>query len=240
MFSISRDAAPSPSHGARVTGRGSRLAAAAGRPAPRGRRRRDDPVLAACQRPAGRPPARRSRTPTGLAPLDALLDGGVPHGPARGAGRPADLRAHPGASRARSRAPRARGGWAALVDGTDGLDPAAAAMVGVPLGRLLWVRCGGRLPRRGAPRTSSSRGAGSSWSWSIWGICRPGHSPALRPPSSCVCSGRSSARGPGSSSSAPGAWPEASPRSRWRSSRGSFTGRPAARACSRGSRPRPG
>jgi hypothetical protein len=40
----------------------------------------------------------------------------------------------------------ARGGWAALVDATDGLDPAAAAMVGVPLGRLLWVRCGGRLP----------------------------------------------------------------------------------------------
>jgi hypothetical protein len=39
----------------------------------------------------------------------------------------------------------ARGAWAALVDGTDGLDPASAAALGVPLGRLLWVRCGGRL-----------------------------------------------------------------------------------------------
>jgi hypothetical protein len=38
-----------------------------------------------------------------------------------------------------------RGGWAALVDGTDGLDPAAAAALGIPLGRLLWIRCGGRI-----------------------------------------------------------------------------------------------
>jgi hypothetical protein len=38
-----------------------------------------------------------------------------------------------------------RGGWAALVDGTDGLDPAAAAALGVPLERLLWIRCGGRV-----------------------------------------------------------------------------------------------
>jgi hypothetical protein len=39
----------------------------------------------------------------------------------------------------------ARGGWAALVDAADALDPAAAAALGVPHGRLLWVRCGGQL-----------------------------------------------------------------------------------------------
>jgi hypothetical protein len=85
-----------------------------------------------------------ARTPTGLAPLDTLLDGGFPQGQLaelvgpRTSGRTRVLLgALAGAT--------ARGGWAALVDGTDGLDPAAAAMVGVPLGRLLWVRCGGRL-----------------------------------------------------------------------------------------------
>jgi len=104
----------------------------------------DDPVLAACRvQPDVRPPV--SRTATGLAPLDALLDGGIPHGQLtelvgpRTSGRTRVLlSALAGAT--------ARGGWAALVDATDGLDPAAAAMVGVPLGRLLWVRCGGRLP----------------------------------------------------------------------------------------------
>jgi hypothetical protein len=39
----------------------------------------------------------------------------------------------------------AHGGWAALVDGTDGLDPPSAAALGVALDHLLWVRCGGRL-----------------------------------------------------------------------------------------------
>jgi hypothetical protein len=105
----------------------------------------DDPILAPYHhvRPGGRPAA-RPRTPTGLAPLDALLDGGFPQGELaelvgpRTSGRTRVLLgALAGAT--------ARGGWAALVDGTDGLDPAAAAMLGVPLGRLLWVRCGGRL-----------------------------------------------------------------------------------------------
>lgn len=126
----------------------SRAVDLAWRPAPGARRSRptagNDPVLAACQvQPGVRAPV--SRTPTGLAPLDALLDGGVPHGQLtelvgpRTSGRTRVLlSALAGAT--------VRGGWAALVDATDGLDPAAAAMVGVPLGRLLWVRCGNRLP----------------------------------------------------------------------------------------------
>ena len=84
------------------------------------------------------------RTPTGLAPLDALLDGGFPRGQLaeligpRTSGRTRVLLgALAGAT--------ARGGWAALVDGTDGLDPASAERLGVSLERLLWIRCGGRL-----------------------------------------------------------------------------------------------
>ncbi len=104
----------------------------------------DDPILAPYHVRPGVRLAGRPRTPTGLAPLDALLDGGFPQGELaelvgpRTSGRTRVLLgALAGAT--------ARGGWAALVDGTDGLDPAAAAMLGVPLGRLLWVRCGGRL-----------------------------------------------------------------------------------------------
>ena len=104
----------------------------------------DDTLLAPYHVQPGIRPRVGSRTPTGVAPLDALLDGGFPQGQLaelvgpRTSGRTRVLLgALAGAT--------ARGGWAALVDGTDGLDPAAAAMLGVPLGRLLWVRCGGRL-----------------------------------------------------------------------------------------------
>ena len=37
-------------------------------------------------------------------------------------------------------------GHVALVDGEDGFDPASAVAAGTDLSRLLWVRCGGRLP----------------------------------------------------------------------------------------------
>jgi hypothetical protein len=104
----------------------------------------DDPVLAAS---LVQPEIRARvelRTPTGLASLDALLDGGFPRGQLaelvgpRTSGRTRVLfGALAGAT--------ARGGWAALVDATDALDPATAATLGVPLGRLLWIRCGGRL-----------------------------------------------------------------------------------------------
>lgn len=37
------------------------------------------------------------------------------------------------------------GGQVAFVDGMDALDPASAAVAGVDLSALLWVKCGGRL-----------------------------------------------------------------------------------------------
>jgi hypothetical protein len=44
------------------------------------------------------------------------------------------------------------GGMAALVDTDDVFDPVSAARAGVNLGRLLWIRCGGR--RRAALRAT--------------------------------------------------------------------------------------
>ena len=84
------------------------------------------------------------RTRTGLAPLDALLEGGFPRG------QLAELVGPRTSGRTRVllgtlAGVTARGAWAALVDGTDGLDPASAAALGIPLDRLLWIRCGGRL-----------------------------------------------------------------------------------------------
>jgi recombination protein RecA len=105
----------------------------------------DNPALAvSLVRPAVRSPA-GPPMPTGLASLDALLGGGFPRG------QLAELVGPRTSGRTRVllgtlAGVMARGGWAALVDGTDGLDPAAAAALGVPLGRLLWIRCGGRLP----------------------------------------------------------------------------------------------
>src|SRR5262245_12473105 len=103
----------------------------------------DDPVLAASLVRPGLRASVESRTPTGLAPLAALLDGGFPHGQLaeligpRTSGR---TRVLLGALASAT----AHGGWAALVDATDALDPATAATLGVPLGHLLWIRCGGR------------------------------------------------------------------------------------------------
>jgi hypothetical protein len=104
----------------------------------------DDPALAASLvRPGVRLPG-GPRTPTGLAPLDALLDGGFPRGqlvelvgPCTSGRTRVLLSMLAGVT--------ARGAWAALVDGTDALDPASAAALGIPLDRLLWVRCGSRL-----------------------------------------------------------------------------------------------
>ena len=103
-----------------------------------------NPALAASLVRPGVGAISEPRTPTGLAPLDGLLDGGFPRGQLtelvgpRTSGRTRVLLgALAGAT--------ARGGWAALVDGTDGLDPASAELLGVSLDRLLWIRCGGRL-----------------------------------------------------------------------------------------------
>jgi hypothetical protein len=104
----------------------------------------DDPALATTLlRPGtqlrGRPPIS-----TGLAALDTLLDGGLPRG------QVAELVGPRTSGRTRVLlgllASVTRGGaWAALVDGMDALDPPTAAALGLPLSRLLWVRCGGRL-----------------------------------------------------------------------------------------------
>jgi recombination protein RecA len=102
------------------------------------------PALVACRlRPElGLPPA--PRTPTGLPPLDAVLEGGFPHG------QLAELVGPRTSGRTRVllgtlAGVTTRGAWAALVDGTDALDPPSAAGLGIALDRLLWVRCGGRL-----------------------------------------------------------------------------------------------
>lgn len=80
--------------------------------------------------------------PTALAPLDRLLDGGLPRGQLvelvgrRSGGRLSAVLAALAAATARGEA-------AALVDLGDGLDPRTAVEAGVEPGRLLWVR-----PRR--------------------------------------------------------------------------------------------
>jgi recombination protein RecA len=84
------------------------------------------------------------RIRTGLTPLDELLEGGFSRG------QLAELVGPRTSGRTRVllgtlAEVTARGAWAALVDGMDGLDPASAAALGVRLDRLLWIRCGGRL-----------------------------------------------------------------------------------------------
>ena len=94
-------------------------------------------------RPESRSASRPAAT-TGLAALDALLGGGFPRGRIseivgpRSSGRTSLLLGSLASA-------TAHGALVALVDVTDGLDPASAQALGVDLGRLLWVQCGGRL-----------------------------------------------------------------------------------------------
>ena len=106
-----------------------------------------DPAVAPfLVRPVSWPDADRLQpgVPTGVEALDALLDGGFPRG------RISELVGARTSGRTRlllgilTRV-TARGALAGLVDVTDGLDPASARAVGVELGSLLWVRCGGQL-----------------------------------------------------------------------------------------------
>ena len=89
---------------------------------------------------------RASRPPvsTGLAAVDALLDGGFPRGRISEVVGPRTSGRTSLALRSMARA-TAEGGLVALVDTVDGLDPVSASAAGVALGRLLWVRCGGRV-----------------------------------------------------------------------------------------------
>jgi hypothetical protein len=122
-------------------------------------------------RPAGAP-ARRPVVTTGLDPLDTLLGGGFPRGRVsevvgpRGSGRTSLALA------VLARA-TAAGGLAALVDATDGLDPASAAARGVDLGRLLWVRCGGDVRTAVQAADVVVRGGGFEVVLVDWGDLAP-------------------------------------------------------------------
>jgi hypothetical protein len=86
--------------------------------------------------------------PTGIAPLDAVLRGGLPRGQLSeiagppSSGRTTVLLQVVGAA-------TRRGEIAALVDANDRLDVASAAAAGVDLGRLLWIRGGAGGPAGG-------------------------------------------------------------------------------------------
>jgi hypothetical protein len=79
------------------------------------------------------------RLPSGLAPLDAVLGGGLPRG------RVTEIVGPPGAGRtglacAVAACATRAGETIAWVDAEDALDPEAAAAAGVALARTLWVR----------------------------------------------------------------------------------------------------
>jgi hypothetical protein len=99
-----------------------------------------DPELASRLVTAQRLEERRGQRGSGLPELDALLGGGWPRGALselcgrRSSGRTSVMLA------ALARAARA-GEATALVDTGGALDPRAAEACGIPLPRLLWIRC---------------------------------------------------------------------------------------------------
>lgn len=112
--------------------------------APRASALRATPALAPFLVRPDPAPLARPAAATGIDPLDRLLGGGFPRGRIaelvgpRSSGRTSLLLGLLAQA-------TAQGALVALVDATDGLDPASAHAKGVALGRLLWVRCGGRL-----------------------------------------------------------------------------------------------
>ncbi len=83
---------------------------------------------------------------SGIAELDALT-GGLPRGclteicgPASSGRTTVLLAALAAATR--------RGEYCAVIDASDSLDPQSVADAGVDLDRLLWVRCGGEVPKK--------------------------------------------------------------------------------------------
>ena len=97
--------------------------------------------------------------PTGLAPLDALLGGGLPRGHLsevagpRSTGRTSVLCTLLAAT-------TARGELAALVDTLDAFDPASGGAAGIDLSRLLWIRGSPGLTLGAIARGVSERGRG--------------------------------------------------------------------------------
>ncbi len=114
----------------------------------------------------------RPSAATGIASLDALLGGGFPRGRIaevvgpRSSGRTSVLLGVlAGAT--------ARGAVTALVDATDGFDPASAQTLGVDLDRLLWVRCGGALRKAVQAADVVVRGGGFDVVVVDWGELPP-------------------------------------------------------------------
>jgi RecA/RadA recombinase len=98
-----------------------------------------------------------ARLPLGIAPLDRLLDGGLPRGGlvevfGRGGCWSLGVAALAAAT--------ARGETAALVDLGDQLDPARAEAAGVTLSRLLWLRPGRLRPALAAAEMALQAGFG--------------------------------------------------------------------------------
>jgi len=90
-------------------------------------------------------PPQLDYAPTGLPAFDSLA-GGLPRGAIT------EISGPPGSGRTSLlwtalAAAAARQEVCALVDATDAFDPDAAAQAGLPLDRLLWIRCGGDAER---------------------------------------------------------------------------------------------
>ncbi len=94
-------------------------------------------------------PDTRAVAPTGIAPLDVRLEGGVPRGHLSEIVGPASS-GRTSLLHALLVAAAARGELVALVDASDVFDPRSAEAAGLDLARLLWVRgwsAGGMGPR---------------------------------------------------------------------------------------------
>jgi len=90
---------------------------------------------------------RRLRSlPTGIATVDALIQGGFPRGQVSEIVGPASS-GRTGLALSLVARVTAGGALAAWVDPADRFDPASAAAAGVDLARLLWLRGDGRGPR---------------------------------------------------------------------------------------------
>jgi RecA/RadA recombinase len=126
-------------------------------PSPAERKRALEDLLRARRLQADAPPLRgedrrRRALATGIAEVDALLDGGFPcgalseiHGPAS-SGRT-------GALLGLLARTTGRGALAVLVDPLDRLDPSSASAAGVDLPRLLWLRGRRSAPEEPSPKT---------------------------------------------------------------------------------------
>jgi RecA/RadA recombinase len=113
-------------------------------PSPAERKRALEGLLRARRLQADAPPLRgedQRRRPlaTGIAEVDALLDGGFPRGALSEIHGPASS-GRTGALLALLARTTGRGALAALVDPLDRLDPSSAAAAGAELSRLLWLR----------------------------------------------------------------------------------------------------